>query len=679
MFSPFSVDSNGGQRCSLRAYQKLKRGDMKHKYLIALITINLLASQVRSQSPAFRGIYLDKFSTILGNTVKEDSVLQYAADSSFNYIALYDLQSINFSNSTSVNKLANFIRKAHQVYGIASIGAVGESYSTFQSKIGPYNSSRTNVDEKFNVFNLEFEFWTTSSVSPGGNYCVQYLQPNGCSCDSSGGFKFFITNMHLIDSLATVQGATSETYLGWFNQGQGSQIQRNVKRILLHAYRVDPSSVYGYSKSRLQYLASNNSVVNVAPIFSSEPIFMGPWLNSHQQNEAYTKYKTDFQSDVSSFVPYINMLGYQWFDFGYMPKPVPGAITTPFTPTITATATSFCQGESATITAGGGTAYTWSNGETTASITVNNSGSYSCQVTNNGVTQTTTAVSVVVNTPPTSSIAQGIVSNYQLPLTSTNTAGSGTITSYQWKFNNSTIANAISSSYTATTSGDYSLVITNSNGCTATSNIQNCSVPIAPICILTTPGTCTSVVETNTTARIFWGTLPTSDSILIRYKPDQGSSYFYITIPNTGQNNYLITELTPNTRYQWRIKTTCGTTSSSYSQRKYFYTLPNNTTTQFAVTNKTTANTKIESANNFMVYPNPASASVNISYFSEGANESNLNIVDINGRLIKTQRVQISDGDNTINIETENIESGIYFVQIRNEQDTEIQRLIIEK
>ena len=652
---------------------------MKHKYLIALITIVLLATQARSQSPALRGIYLDKFSMILGNSFKEDSVLKYAADSSFNYIALYELQTINFSNSSSVNTLANFIRKAHQVYGIASIGAVGESYSTFQSKIGPYNASRTNVDERFNVFNLEFEFWTTSSVSPGGNYCVQYLQPNGCSCDSSGGFKFFINNMHLIDSLATVQGATSETYLGWFNQGQGSQIQKNVKRVLLHAYRVDPSSVYGYSKSRLQYLASNNSVVNVAPIFSAEPIFMGSWLNSHHQNEAYLKYKTDFQSDVSSFVPYINMLGYQWFDFGYMPQPVPGAITTTFTPTISTTATTFCQGESATITAGGGTAYSWSTGETTASITVNTSGSYNCQVTNNGVTQTTSAVSVLVNALPTSSISQGIVSNYQVPLTSTNTAGGGTITAYQWKFNNSTITNATSPSYNATASGDYSLVITNSNGCSATSNIQNCSVPIAPVCILTTPGTCTSMVESNTTARIFWGTLQPSDSIMIRYKPDQGSSYFYLTIPNTGQNNYLITGLTPNTRYQWRIKTVCGTTSSSYSQRKYFYTLANNTTTQFAVINKTSANTIRESANNLIIYPNPASSLINIIYFSEGANESNLNIVDMNGRLIKTQKVEILEGDNTINIATESIESGIYFVQIRNEQESEIQRLIIEK
>ena len=415
---------------------------MKNKYLLVIITILLLSAEARSQAPAFRGIYLDGFRNILGNTVKEDSVLQYASDSSFNYIALYDLQTINFNNSTSVNQLASFIRKARETYGIASIGAVGESYTTFLNKIAPYNNSRTNVNEKFNVFNLEFEFWTTSSVNPGGAYCTAYLQPNGCSCDSSGGFKFFISNMHLIDSLATTQGAISETYVGWFNQGQGSQIQRNVNRILLHAYRTDPSSVYGYSKTRLQYLASNNSVVNVAPIFSNESIFMGPWLNTHQQSEAFTKYKSDFQADNSSFVQYINMLGYQWFDYGYMPKPAPGTGTTTstFTPTITALgATTFCQGESVTLTAGGGTGYQWSNGATTSSITVNNPGNYNCRVTNNGSSQYTPDIIVTVNASPTVTITQGTLTNNQIPITSNADPMVGTVQGYQWKLNSGNI------------------------------------------------------------------------------------------------------------------------------------------------------------------------------------------------------------------------------------------------
>ena len=49
---------------------------------------------------------------------------------------------------------------------------------------------------------------------------------------------------------------------------------------------------------------------------------MGPWLDSHSQIEAFNKYKADFQADNSSSVQYINLLGYQWFDYGYMPKEI---------------------------------------------------------------------------------------------------------------------------------------------------------------------------------------------------------------------------------------------------------------------------------------------------------------------------------------------------------------------
>ena len=54
---------------------------------------------------------------------------------------------------------------------------------------------------------------------------------------------------------------------------------------------------------------------------------MGPWLDAHGQIEAYNQYKSDFDSDNSSWKQYVNLLGYQWFDWGFMPKPVPASGT----------------------------------------------------------------------------------------------------------------------------------------------------------------------------------------------------------------------------------------------------------------------------------------------------------------------------------------------------------------
>ena len=654
---------------------------MKHKYLIALLAFYLFSFRSEAQqTPSFRGIYVNSFASILGNTVKEDSLLQYAVDSSFNYLLLYDLHTINFSNSTSVNRLASFIRKARETYGIADIGAVGESYSTFQNKIGPYNAGRTNANEKFSAFNLEFEFWTAASVNPGGYYCTQYLQPNNCSCDSSGGFKYFIQNMHLIDSLATVQGVTSETYLGWFNQGQGSQIQRNVDRILLHAYRVDPSSVYGYSKNRLQYLASNNSTVNVAPIFSSEPNFMGPWLNSHAQIEAFNKYKADFQADLSASVQYINLLGFQWFTYSYMPKPLPGSGNTTFTATINASgATTFCAGGSVTITAGGGTSFLWSNNATTSSITATTSGTYTCQVTKNGVTQTTSAVTVAVNGLPTVSISQGALNNNSITISSIAEATTGTISSYQWKLNNSSISGANNANHDATTTGDYTVVVTNSLGCSGTSLSESIVIPTQQVCLLTTPDGMLSESITSKSQKLKWNALPASDSLVIRYKPENSPNYSYVRMPNVGQTNIILTGLAPNTKYQWRVKTICGATSGSYSPKKNFTTISNSALiSPSSYASKSIGIEDIETEE-LQIYPNPARENLTLSFFSLAETKSTIDFIDIGGRIIKQMNPYFIDGDNELYIDTQELPNGIYFIRLVTPYQNETKRLMIEK
>jgi hypothetical protein len=63
--------------------------------------------------------------------------------------------------------------------------------------------------------------------------------------------------------------------------------------------------------------------------------------------------------------------------------------------------TSFCAGGSVQLTATTGTAYAWSNGATTQSITVSNSGNYSCTVNGTcGTDQTPTVTVVSSSTPP---------------------------------------------------------------------------------------------------------------------------------------------------------------------------------------------------------------------------------------------------------------------------------------
>ena len=133
----------------------------------------------------------------------------------------------------------------------------------------------------------------------------------------------------------------------------------------------------------------------------------------------------------------------------------------PVTPTITAGGpTTFCAGGSVTLTSTTGTSYLWSNGATSQNINVTTSGSYSVIVINASGCQSAASVATIVTvnalpvTPtitadgPTTFCAGGIV---------TLTSSAGTI--YLWS------NGATTPSININTAGNYTVQVTNANGC----------------------------------------------------------------------------------------------------------------------------------------------------------------------------------------------------------------------
>ena len=106
---------------------------MKRKLYLLLII--LLSKSAYSQPSELRGMYIDNFSTVLGNISKEDSLLHYAQDSLFNYLALYDLHNLNLNNANTANMLSVFIKRARENFGIQYVGAIGETSSSFIDRI----------------------------------------------------------------------------------------------------------------------------------------------------------------------------------------------------------------------------------------------------------------------------------------------------------------------------------------------------------------------------------------------------------------------------------------------------------------------------------------------------------------------------------------------------------------
>ncbi|MCH1455116.1 MAG: S8 family serine peptidase [Schleiferiaceae bacterium] len=129
-----------------------------------------------------------------------------------------------------------------------------------------------------------------------------------------------------------------------------------------------------------------------------------------------------------------------------------------------ASSTSICQGESVTLQAGGGfSSYAWSNGATNQNLIATTAGSYSVTgTTSDGCTATSAAQTVTVNTVPTASITNAGSSVLCSGGSATLSAPSG-MSSYLWS------DGSTSQSITTSTSGNYTVTVTNAVGCSATS------------------------------------------------------------------------------------------------------------------------------------------------------------------------------------------------------------------
>jgi hypothetical protein len=121
----------------------------------------------------------------------------------------------------------------------------------------------------------------------------------------------------------------------------------------------------------------------------------------------------------------------------------------------------FCQGQSSTLTALGGTSYLWSTGVSAPSINTSVAGTYLVTATDASGCTGTASATVGVFSLPNAAIA----GNLSLCAGSTSTLTASGGLSYLWSTGAST------TSITVNTAGMYSVTVTNDDGCTGTGSV----------------------------------------------------------------------------------------------------------------------------------------------------------------------------------------------------------------
>ena len=748
-----------------------------------LLSFMLLIS-LTTLGQSVRGFYLQDVGTWLGNTVKENEILDYAQGNGFNYILFYDLGNISWSNSTQKNQLGSFIKKARTQYGISQVGGVVEYAGYASQNLIPYNNSRSSSAEKFDVIDLEFEFWVSSSIS--ASYCRKFLSPGGYTCDRAGAWQFAWKQIKAIDDLCIANSLMSEVYLGWPTQSEMQQIASRADRILLSAYRPTDADIYAFSVPRMKDIASIGGTTKVITLLSSESSFMGPWLNSHPQSRPYQTMSNALAAETGAFKQNINFQGYQWFTYKFMPK------------TITATATisaggplTFCPGGSVTLTANSGSGYLWSpGGQTTRSVTVTNAGSYTVKVWNASGTSVVSSPIVVSNAGTGSTPTVTASGPLSFCPGGSVTLTSSTAPSYLWS------NGATTQSITVTNSGTFKVTTVNGpcSGTSASVVVDSASGPTVPVVTANSaldvcPGTVLTLTSSPANGYL-WTNGATTRSIVVAVagtysvKAFSGPGCFAQSVDKTVTlltapvkptisagstiilsalnpsviltssiaNGYLwstaaITRsITVNTQGTYRVVVTgingCQATSNEvailangctppptpiislsgpsvitsgqnvvltsgisggylwsngaitrsitvsasglYSVRSYnsggcySTSLPTTITVILAREGNTTTEISNDQEVHYSLYPNPLKDQLNIVFNQSQSKNISVRLIDVAGREIQKLDVSSSIGENHLQMDVSALARGIYFAVITNDDQKQTMKLVVE-
>ncbi|MCH2224434.1 MAG: glycosyl hydrolase family 18 protein [Crocinitomicaceae bacterium] len=222
-----------------------------------------------------------------------------------------------------------------------------------------------------------------------------------------------------------------------------------------------------------------------------------------------------------------------------------------------------CEGESITLTASGADSYVWNTGATVASITVSpaTSTTYTVTGTNSFGTDTET-INVTVYPLPA---APSIVNN------NGNLNAQSPGNTYQWFLNGVIINGATMETYTPTQTGDYTVEVTNPNGCSILSllytfgapptvNINgNLSICLGDDVTLTANGADSYVWSTGETTQSVTYTPTTTTSYSVTGSNPFGSDTTTVTVvinqppstPSVIDNSGILESSINGVTYQW--------------------------------------------------------------------------------------------------------------------------------
>jgi hypothetical protein len=182
------------------------------------------------------------------------------------------------------------------------------------------------------------------------------------------------------------------------------------------------------------------------------------------------------------------------------------------------------------------------------------------------------------------------------------------------------------------------------------------------------PSGMTASVLTNASVLLSWVAVPNARLYLLEIESEDGTTSFFKRFSTSG-NSLEISNLMAGGHYAFKVRAVCSFSKSDYS-RALSFTMPANTFSNSILENRSS-----DHSIGLSVFPNPAHHQVNLILADARDKIGDIQIVDMNGRVIS----QLKDTplDHMIPLNISRVNTGVYTVRVTTGPTQWVKKLII--
>jgi hypothetical protein len=185
--------------------------------------------------------------------------------------------------------------------------------------------------------------------------------------------------------------------------------------------------------------------------------------------------------------------------------------------------------------------------------------------------------------------------------------------------------------------------------------------------LCTTPDNVHYESLTNTSVKIDWVTVPNRYNYKLQYKKATNSSW---TTKYRTSSYRWVTSLYPGTQYEYRVRSRCDDTEGDRYNSLY-----SSTQTFTTTTSRELELMGEEKGMEINLFPNPADEFIYLNYSLPSDEKAEMKVLDMYGKIVTYQQLETQEG--TLKLNTNNLPSGHYLLQIQTGEEMMVKRFVI--